>query len=127
MTLILYDHFEVDKSDVEDAKSYLVLESRSSLEHAFRPLLLQWSRLHTASLQAFFRLWNSTGAQIDDFEKVEDLVRILVDHVLGRAPRTKDVREVEDELGEVDHGKLRELQMGLLEQAYEHAWGHHLR
>ncbi|KAI9885531.1 MAG: hypothetical protein M1823_002670 [Watsoniomyces obsoletus] len=127
VTLILYDHFEVDKSDVEDAKSYLVLESRSSLEHAFRPLLLQWSRLHTAGLQAFLRLWKSTGAQIDDFEKVEDLVRILIDHVLGQAGRTKDVREVEDELSEVDHSRLRALQMELLEQAYEHAWGHHLR
>lgn len=127
MTLILYDHFEVEKSDVEDAKSYLVLDSRADLDHVFRPLLLQWSRLHTAGLQAFLRLWKSTGAQTDDFEKVEDLVRILIDHVVGRAPRTKDIRAVEEELAETDHHKLRELQMDLLELTYESVWGHHLR
>lgn len=127
MTLILYDHFEVDKSDIEDAKSYLALDSRANFDHVFRPLLLQWSRLHTAGLQAFFRLWKSTGAQIDDFEKVEDLVRILIEHVVGQASHTKDIRRVEEELSEVDHLRLRELQMELLERTYENAWGHHLR
>ena len=127
VTLILYDHFEVERSDVEDAKSYLALDSRSNLDHAFRPLLLQWSRLHTAGLHAFFRLWKSTGAQTDDFAKVEDLVRILIEHVVGQAPRTKDIRDVEVDLAAFDHHRLRELQMELLEMAYESAWGHHLK
>ncbi len=121
VTLILYDHFEVDKSDG------MALDSRTNFDQIFRPLLLQWSRLHTAGLQAFLRLWKSTGARTDDFDKVEDLVRILVEHVVGQAPRTRDVREVEEELAETDHVRLRELQMELLEMDYENAWGHHLR
>lgn len=127
VTSILYEHFEVDKSDMEDAKSYLALESRSNFDKLFKPLLLQWSRLHTAGLQAFFRLWKATGAEIEDFNKIVELVRILVESVVGGASRTKDVQEVEEELADYDYQRLRELQMELLELTYEDTWGHHLR
>jgi len=127
VTSILYEHFEVDKSDMEDAKSYLALESRSHFDKLFKPLLLQWSRLHTAGLQAFFRLWKATGAELEDFMKIVELVRILVESVVGGASRTKDVQEVEEELAEFEYQRLRELQMELLELTYEDAWGHHLR
>lgn len=127
VTAILYEHFEIDKSDLEDAKSYLALESKSSFEKVFKPLILQWSSLHIAGLQAFFRLWKATGAEVEDFTKIMELVRILLEAVVGGASRTKDVQEVEDELAEFDCQKLRELQMELLELTYEDAWGHHLR
>ena len=127
VTSILYEHFEVDKSDMEDAKSYLALESRSNFDKVFKPLLLQWSRLHTAALQAFFRLWKATGAELEDFMKIVELVRILVESVVGGASRTKDVHEVEEELAEFEYQRLRDLQMELLELTYEDAWGHHLR
>lgn len=127
VTSILYEHFEVDKSDMEDAKSYLALESRSNFDKLFKPLLLQWSRLHTAGLQAFFRLWKATGAELEDFMKIVELVRILVESVVGGATRTKDVQEVEEELADFEYQRLRELQMELLELTYEDAWGHHLR
>jgi engulfment/cell motility protein 1 len=126
VTSILYEHFEVDKSDVEDAKSYLVLDGMKNYDKIFRPLLLQWSRLHTASLQSFFRLWKSTGAEQDDFDKVAELVRILIEQVVGQASRTKDVQEVEEELSEFDYGRLRDLQMELLELTFEDEWGQHL-
>lgn len=127
VTSILYEHFEVEKSDMEDAKSYLAFESRSNFDKLFKPLLLQWSRLHTAALQAFFRLWKATGAESEDFMKILELVRILVESVVGGATRTKDVQEVEEELADFEYQRLRELQMELLELTYEDAWGHHLR
>lgn len=126
VTSILYEHFEVDKSDVEDAKSYLVLDGMKNYDKIFRPLLLQWSRLHTASLQSFFRLWKATGAEQDDFNKVAELVRILIEQVVGQATRTKDVQEVEEEISEFDYSRLRELQMELLELTFEDEWGLHL-
>lgn len=126
VTSILYDHFEVDKSDAEDAKTYLVLEGVKNYDKIFRPLLLQWSRLHAASLQAFFRLWKATGAEQDDFIKVAELVRILVEQVVGQASRMKDVLEVEEELAEFEYSKLRNLQMELLELTFEDDWGQHL-
>ncbi|TAQ83306.1 hypothetical protein B7494_g8368 [Chlorociboria aeruginascens] len=126
VTTILYEHFEVDKSDVEDAKSYLVLDGMKNYDKIFKPLLLQWSRLHTASLQCFFKLWKATGAVQDDFNKVAELARILIEQVVGQATRTKDVQEVEEELLEFEYSRLRELQMELLELTFEDRWGKHL-
>ncbi|KAL0938973.1 elmo ced-12 family protein [Colletotrichum truncatum] len=126
VTMILYDHFEVEKLEIEDSKGYQGLDAIKNNEKLFRPLLLQWSRLHTAGLQAFFRLWKSTAAEQLDFEKVAELVRILIEQVVGQASRTKDVLEVEDELLEYDCTRLRELQMELLELSFEDQWGQHL-
>ncbi|KAH8820386.1 ELMO/CED-12 family protein-like protein [Xylogone sp. PMI_703] len=126
VTSILYEHFEVDSMDVEDAKNYLVLDGMKNYDKVFTPLLLQWSRLHSASLQSFFRLWKTTGAEQDDFDKVADLVRILVEQVIGQAPRTKDIAEVEEELTEFDYLRLRELQMEVLELTFDDLWGEHL-
>ncbi|KAL8916322.1 MAG: hypothetical protein Q9208_008589 [Pyrenodesmia sp. 3 TL-2023] len=127
VTSTLYDLFEVDKSDLEDARSYLALESRTSYDKIFKPLILQWSRLHLAGLQAFLRLWKATGAEREDFLKLVDLVRILLETVVGGASREKSIQEVEDEMQEYDSERLRQLQMELFELSYEHTWGHHLR
>jgi engulfment/cell motility protein 1 len=126
VTMILYEHFEVDKIEIEDPRGYAALDNGKPHDRLFRPLLLQWSRLHTAGLHAFFRMWKATGAERDDFEKVAELVRILVEQVVGQAGRTKDVLEVEDDLAEHDCGRLRELQMGLLDLSFEDQWGAHL-
>ncbi len=127
VTFILYEHFEVDKSDSTESTKYAALESRANFDRAFKPLLLHWSRLHTSGLNAFIRLWKATGAQIEDFEKIEELVRILIEQIVGQAPRTKEIKDVEEELAEFELKRLRELQMELLELTYEDAWGHHLR
>lgn len=127
LTEILYEHFEVEKSDLDDSKNYLALESRSGIEKVFKPLILQWSRLHVCGLQAFFQLWARTGAELDDFAKVVELVRILIEAVVGNATRTKDVNEVDKEIEEFEYQRLRRLQMELLELTYEDTWGHHLR
>ncbi len=127
VTLILYDHFEVGSKtgSAEEVKGYQGLDGKN-FDKLFRPLLLQWSRLHTAGLHAFFRLWRATGAERDDFEKVAELVRILIEQVVGQAGRTKDALEVEDDLQEFDCARLRELQMELLELSFEDQWGQHL-
>ncbi|KKZ62974.1 hypothetical protein EMCG_02685 [[Emmonsia] crescens] len=126
VTAVLYEHFEVEKSDLDDVKSYLVLESRSNYDKLFKPLLLHWPRLHVAGMHAFFRLWKATGAELEDFSKIVELVRILIESVVGGATRTKDVHDVEEEMSEFEYQRLRELQMELLELTYEDAWGQHL-
>ncbi|KAJ5162475.1 Engulfment/cell motility ELMO [Penicillium capsulatum] len=127
VTSILYEHFEVDKSEMDDSKNYMLMESRSSLDKLFRPLLLHWTRLHVAGLQAFFRLWKATAAETEDLDKLVELVRILIESVVGGAGRTKDVQEVEEDLANFEYPRLRELQMELLELTYEDAWGQHLQ
>lgn len=127
VTAILYDHFGADKSETEDAKYYQMLESPQNYDMIFRPLVLQWSRLHTAGLLAFFRLWKATGAVQDDFDKVAELIRILIDKVVGSAPRTKDITEAEEEIAEFEYQRLREVQMEVLKFSFEDQWGHHLQ
>lgn len=127
VTEILYEHFEVDKSDDVEPHRFTAIESRANFDRAFKPLLLHWSRLHTSGLNAFIRLWKVAGAQTEDFEKIEELVRILIEQIVGQAPRMKDIKDVEEELAEFELKRLRELQMELLELTYEDAWGHHLR
>ncbi|OTB06623.1 hypothetical protein M426DRAFT_318679 [Hypoxylon sp. CI-4A] len=125
VTIILYEHFDCDRSEMEDLRGYQLSDGKHQ-DKLFRPLLLQWSRLHTAGLHAFFKLWKSTGADQDDFEKVVELARILVDQVIGRAGRSKDILEVEEDMMEYDFGRLRELQMELLELSFDDQWGQHL-
>ncbi|KAF2847642.1 hypothetical protein T440DRAFT_491849 [Plenodomus tracheiphilus IPT5] len=127
VTEVLYEHFEVEKSDDVESHRYTAIESRANFDRAFKPLLLHWSRLHTSGLNAFLRLWKVAGAQVEDYEKIEELVRILVEQIVGQAPRMKDIKEIEEELAEFELKRLRELQMELLELTYEDAWGHHLR
>ena len=126
LTAILFEHFEVEKMEIEDSKSYLALESRTNFEKVFKPLLLHWSRLHVAGLHAFFRLWKATVAETADFTKIVELVRILIESVVGGADRTKSVEEIETELAAFEYKKLRELQMELLDLTYEDVWGAHL-
>jgi engulfment/cell motility protein 1 len=127
VTLVLYEHFEIDKGEADDSVRLAVLENRANFEKAFKPLLLHWSRLHTAGLNAFLRLWKATGAEAEDFDRVAELVRILVEQVVGQAPRTKDIADAEVDIAEFEYHRLRELQMELLDLAYEDVWGRHLR
>ena len=126
VTGILYEHFEVDKSDLDDAKGYLALESQHNIDHIFKPMLLQWTKLHTAGLQAFLRLWKATGAEAEDFSRVTDIVHILLQSVIGGATRSKEIGTVEEEIQSFEYERLRELQMELFELAYEDSWGQHL-
>lgn len=126
VTSILCEHFEVEKADVDDAKFQLSFESRTTLDKVFKPLILQWPLLHTAGLQAFFRLWQTTGAETEDFMKIAELVRILLEAVVGGATRVSDVHEVEREIRQFELARLRHLQMEVLELTYEGHWGHHL-
>jgi len=127
VTGILYEHFEVGKSDDVESQRYMAIESLAHVDRVFKPLLLHWSALHTSGLNAFLRLWKAAGARTEDYDKIEELVRILVEQIVGQAPRMKDIKDVEEELAAFELKRLRTLQMELLELTYEDAWGHHLR
>ena len=127
VTAILYEHFEVEKAELDDAKFQLVFESRTNLDKIFKPMILQWSILHTAGLHAFLRIWQTTGAETEDFIKIVDLIRILLEAVVGGATRTKEIHAIETEIQEYDLQRLRQLQMEVLELTYEDTWSQHLR
>ncbi|KAI0200182.1 ELMO/CED-12 family-domain-containing protein [Astrocystis sublimbata] len=123
VTLTLYEYFDCGNADHEDAKGLFQMVDGEQQDRMFHPLLLQWSRLHTAGLHAFFRLWKATSAEHHDFDKVVELIRILVSQVVGQAGRLKDVVEVEEELQEYELSRLREAQMNLLALSFDDQWG----
>lgn len=126
VTEVLFEFFEIENSDSDDLRSNLPLDDIKNCDSLFQPFILQWPRLHIAALDSFFRLWQQTGAEQEDFGKVVELLRILIDRVVGCAIRTKDIQEVEEEMRELDYHKLRDIQMEMLEIAFEEEWGEHL-
>jgi engulfment/cell motility protein 1 len=136
ITLILYEHFEVDETAEMEAPVTMGhargisagnhFDQPRNLDKVYRPLLLQWGRLHTAALNAFLRLWKLSGAEVDDFYKIEELIRIVVERVVGMAPRRTDIAKVEEDMRTVTLDTARRWQMDGLNEVYEDAWGPHL-
>lgn len=136
ITLILYEHFEVDETAEMEAPLTMGhtrgvsagdrFDQPKNLDKVYRPLLLQWGRLHTAALNAFLRLWKLSGAEVDDFYKIEELIRIVVERVVGMAPRRTDIGKVEEDMRTVTLETARRWQMDGLNEVYEDAWGPHL-
>lgn len=136
ITLILYEHFEVDETAEMEAPVTMGhtrgisagerFDLPRNLDKVYRPLLLQWGRLHTAALNAFLRLWKLSGAEVDDFYKIEELIRIVVERVVGAAPRKTDIAKVEEDMRTVTLDTARRWQMDGLNEVYEDAWGPHL-
>lgn len=133
VTLILYEHFEIDDTaHVEDPASFRNsvqerLDGHGNVDKLYRPLLLQWGRLHTAALNSMLRLWKAAFAENPvDFYKVEELVRIIVERIVGAASRKTEVGLIEAELRSVTLERARQWQMQGLDEVYEDAWGPHL-
>jgi engulfment/cell motility protein 1 len=124
VTAIMYEQFDVDRAEVEDARSAV---ERNKHDRIFKPLLLQWSRLHTAGIQAMLRLWSATRASLDDFDRVAELVRVLYERVVGQATRTQGIEAVEAQLAAYGSVELRALQAELLELSLLDRCGPHLQ
>ncbi|KAJ6016686.1 Engulfment/cell motility ELMO [Penicillium sp. IBT 35674x] len=107
LTSILYEHFELGQAIQASAPPLDSIACRGAA--------------------GLFRMWKATAAETEDLDKLVELVRILMESVVGGAGRTKDVQDVEEELANFEYHRLRELQMELLELTYEDAWGQHLR
>jgi len=135
VTLILFEHFEIadipeefDSPGRNEDLRDRVMEAQADgqLDRLYRPLLLQWTRLHAAALYTWVRIWKASGAEADDFYKVEEVVRIIVEHVVGATTRKTEVARVEDELRNVTLAAARKWQMEGLDEVYDDAWGPHL-
>lgn len=126
VTYILYEHFEIDDVDEYSphAPGYEHSDNtKANLDRLYRPLLLQWGRLHTAALNAFMRLWKLSGAETDDFLKIEELVRIVVERIIGTSGRKTEIAKVEEELRNISLESARRWQVEGLDEIYGDAWG----
>jgi engulfment/cell motility protein 1 len=123
VTLILYELFEIDDSTLGEMPRD---REQQNVDRAYKPLLLQWGRLHTAALDAFIRLWNDAGAEQSDMYRIEEVIRIVVERIVGTANRKTDVSKVEEELRSIGLQTARKWQMDNLDEVYQDAWGPHL-
>jgi hypothetical protein len=123
VTMILYEHFEIDAAD---ADSPVQVDLDVDVDHLYKPLLLQWGRLHTAALNAFLRLWKDAGAEQEDYYKIEELVRIVTERTLGLVDRKTEIAAVEEDLRVASLASARSWQMENLDEVYQDAWGPHL-
>ncbi|KAI5369420.1 Putative pleckstrin domain, ELMO domain, armadillo-like helical, PH-like domain superfamily [Septoria linicola] len=127
VTLVLYELFEIDDSTVGGPPGYRNSFDRAqSVDRLYKPLLLQWGRLHAAALNTFIRLWKDAGAEHQDIYKIEEVVRIVVERVIGTAGRKTDIARVEDDLRLASLESARKWQMENLDDVYQDAWGPHL-
>lgn len=129
VTLILYEHFEIDdttEGGMVGFRNSIGDQAEQDVEKLYKPLLLQWGKLHTAALNAFSRLWKDAGAEHEDFYKIEEIVRIIVERIVGSAGRKTDVGKVEEDLRVVSLAQARAWQMENLDEVYQEAWGPHL-
>ncbi|KAM3415519.1 hypothetical protein BST61_g9040 [Cercospora zeina] len=127
VTLVLYELFEIDDSTMGGLPQYRNSFDRDqSVDRLYKPLLLQWGRLHIAALNAFMRLWKDAGAEHQDIYKIEEVVRIVVERIVGTAPRKTDIGHAEEQLRLVSLSTARKWQMENLDDVYQDAWGPHL-
>lgn len=127
VTMILYEYFEIGQMDGQDPAARFPPDDLSDAERLVRPLLLRWEGVHTATLNAFVRLWKEAGAMLRDYRKIEDLTRLLVRTVFTQADRKAGLHEVEEQLENAPLEKVREWQLQDVSQIYEYAWGQDLR
>ncbi|WPG97628.1 ELMO2 protein [Acrodontium crateriforme] len=129
ITLILYEHFEIEESTYLEDPAYTfedAVDPATDVDKVYRPFLLQWGRLHTAAFNAFLRLWDIAGAELEDYLKIEELVRAIIERIVGHASRKTDIGTLEDEIRSVSLETVREWQMENYDVVYDHAWGTHM-
>lgn len=121
VTAMLYEYFDVDNIDDRDADTSA--DYAQDVERMVQPLLLLWTRMHAAILNAFLRLWNDAHASQKEFYKIEDLIKVLIRKVLGSADRRSSAAQVEEESSTIPLDTIRRLQLSELNSDFTQAWG----
>jgi len=124
VTMLLYEYFDVESITDEDIDSSIPASAdKDDMGSHIEPLLLRWERLHCAFLDAFMKLWKQAGAMTRDYNKIEDLTRLLIGNILRKSSRKGTVEDVEREVLGASLAQVRSWQIVELEEAYEYAWG----
>ncbi|PSK46185.1 Engulfment and cell motility protein 2 [Elsinoe australis] len=124
VTQMLYEHFNIGDSTASPRASAVMEEQlQGDLDKTVQPLLLCRDRLHGAVAHAFFRIWNTAEATVPEFDKIEQLIRLLITKVIGNSTRTATTQEVEEAIDNTSLAALRKWQLTDLDSFQERAWG----
>jgi len=126
VTAILYQHYDVEEEGRLSTSPAVPFEDEH-LDWIVQPLIMRWDRVHSAALSAFLRMWTAAGADAHEFEKVDDLARILISRVLGDIGRKATAEEAEAKLNSATLQSVRKWQLEDLDAVFERGWGADLR
>lgn len=93
-----------------------------------RPLFFEWSTLLSAGIINFLRLWLSSNAQVEDFENIKEVVKILFRQAIPSNDfSTVSIDSVVTKLDTLSYSEIRAIQLLNIEEELNNHWGYEIR
>jgi engulfment/cell motility protein 1 len=112
------------------------LSSHSSVERLManmdnlRPLFFDWPTLHFSGVSNFLRLWQASSAEIEDFENITMVVKILFEKATQHAVAASSSSAIDNVVSKLDHisyDEIRATQLKQVENRLNNKWGDEIR
>ena len=104
------------------------VESELAKLGKLRPLIFDWSVLHSAGIVNFLRLWLMSSAQREDFENIIEVVRVLFSQAIPNNDfSTVSIDSVVSKLDTLSYSDIRTVQMQNIEEHLGSQWGFEIR
>lgn len=104
------------------------VESELAKLGKLRPLIFDWSVLHSAGIVNFLRLWLVSSAQREDFENIIEIVRILFSQAVPNNDfSTVSIDSVVSKLDTLSYADIRAIQLQSIEEQLNTQWGFEMR
>lgn len=93
-----------------------------------RPLFFEWSTLLSAGVINFLRLWLSSSAQVEDFDNIKEVVKILFRQAIPSNDfSTVSIDSVVTKLDTLSYTDIRAIQLRNIEEDLNNHWGYEIR
>lgn len=104
------------------------VESELAKLGKLRPLIFDWTLLHSAGIVNFLRLWLVSSAQREDFENIIEIVRILFSQAIPNSDfSTVSIDSVVAKLDTLSYADIRAIQLQNIEEDLNSQWGFEIR
>lgn len=122
VTGLLYDHFSIETFAAGSVVSDQV-QDREVLRSRLRPAMLRWNTLHAAATSLFQSLWSEAEAELDEFDKIQEIVELHVSTVLNNTARNDDMSAIGHEIQNATLPTLRAKQSAHHDDSFNQTWG----
>ncbi|KAA8915692.1 hypothetical protein TRICI_002163 [Trichomonascus ciferrii] len=112
------------------------LSSHSSVERLManmdnlRPLFFDWPTLHFSGVSNFLRLWQASSAEVEDFDNIKMVVKILFEKATQHAVAASSSSAIDNVVSKLDHisyDEIRATQLKQVENRLNNKWGDEIR
>lgn len=97
----------------------------NELDH-LEPLFFEWVTLHFSGVCNFMRIWQSSSAEVEDFDNLTDVVKVLFGKATEQAlknPAFTSIDQVVQQLDLISYDDLRSMQLREIENKINKRWG----